>query len=204
MALLILDPMREQEFRKTYLRDEDERYLETWNGVDVLLPFTNDNHQHVVGVSIAALGTMIRMPRLGHVFPGVNITDRHPDWTQNYRGPDVVVYLNSNTAINYGTHWLGGPDFLAEIISPGEDRLAKVPFYASINTGEILIVDRDPWQLELLRIQNQTPSSVGISTLTQPQVLVATSIGFSFQLVGQMPRPNIEMIHVASGQRWIA
>ena len=204
MALLILDPMREQDIRKKYFREEDERYLETWDGVDVMSPLPNDDHQGFIGRMMMVLGITIEEPGLGLVRPGVNVTDRHQDWKSNYRCPDVVVYLNSNSAINYGTHWLGGPDFLAEIISPGEDRIAKVPFYTSINTGEILIVDRDPWQLELLRIQNQQAHSVGISTLVHPQILSATSIGFTFQLIGQMPRPNIEMIHVASGQRWIA
>ena len=34
---------------------------------------------------------------LGEAFPGVNVSDRSDDWTQNYREPDVAVFLEGTT-----------------------------------------------------------------------------------------------------------
>ena len=99
------------------------------------------------------------------MFPGVNLSDRDKGWEQNYREPDVAVFLRDGKAINCGTHWRGAADFLVEIISPGERTREKIPFYSSLGVVELLIIDRDPWTLELYRHQNGQLAKVGQSTL---------------------------------------
>src|SRR5262249_10943815 len=54
-------------------------------------------------------------------------------------------------AENRGTHWLGGPDLLVEVQSPGDESEAKAPFYSRIGVRELLIVHRDMRQLRLFR-----------------------------------------------------
>ena len=89
--------------------------------------------------SLFILREVIRRPRLGQVFPGVNLSDRDDDWKQNFREPDVAVFLRDGKAINHGTHWQGAADFLVEIISPGERTRDKIPFYSGIGVVELLI-----------------------------------------------------------------
>ena len=73
------------------------------------------------------------------MFPGVNLSDRDEGWEQNFREPDVAVFLRDGKAINCGTHWQGAADFLVEIISPGERTREKIPFYSSLGVVELLV-----------------------------------------------------------------
>jgi Uma2 family endonuclease len=134
----------------------------------------------------------------------VNVTDRHPDGMENHRCPDVVLYLSANPATNYGTHWLGGPDFLVEIISEGDLAWDKLPFYAKVNTREVLIVDRDPWALELYRLAAGVLQPAGRSDLANPSVLASGVLPLTFQLQAGTPRPAIHIAHTATGQMWTA
>lgn len=88
----------------------------------------------------------------GTTFPGANVSDREDDWTKNYRVPDLLVFSPQTSAIDCGTHWLGGPELAVEITSPGERVLEKLDFYAATSTNELLVIDRKPWRLTLYRL----------------------------------------------------
>ena len=49
-------------------------------------------------IAAAAIGAAIAQPEEGVVFAGCNVTDREDDWMQNYRCPDVAVFLKGNPA----------------------------------------------------------------------------------------------------------
>ena len=68
----------------------DSKYDETWNGVVIMAPLPNDEHQELQLALSVPLFELIQLAGLGKVRPGVNVTDRHDDWRLNYRGPDVV------------------------------------------------------------------------------------------------------------------
>ena len=85
---------------------------------------------------------------------GVVISDRVEGFEQNYRWPDVAVFLAGTTSRECGTHWCGGPDFMVEIRCRGDRTMQKLPFYASINVRELLIIDRDPWSMEIYRLRD--------------------------------------------------
>ena len=142
--------------------------------------------------------------KIGKARAGVNVTDRHADWMDNFRGPDVVLYLPENPAINYGSHWQGGPDFLVEIISPGDLAWDKLEFYAKVGTREVLIVDRDPWALELYHLQDGVLELVGQSNLANPAVLASRVLPLTFQLREASPRPLIHIAHTSDGRTWTA
>ena len=79
-----------------------DRRDEVWDGVYMIMPEANDQHQEIV----FELGFAFRMalgpgPKLR---PGVNVSDRDDDWTKNYRDPDLVVFLEGTTAINRETY----------------------------------------------------------------------------------------------------
>src|SRR5207253_305814 len=70
-----------------------------------------------------------------------------------------------------GTHWCGGPDFCVEIASPGDRSRDKLAFYAGIGVRELLLVDRDPWALELFRLSAGRLEPVGRSDLSKQDAL---------------------------------
>ena len=202
MAVMVLDPYLEQQILAERARSDGEQYDEVWEGVYIVTPLPNNDHQELVFEFVSILGEVIRRPALGQVFPGVNLSDREEGWKQNFREPDVAVFLRDTKAVNCGTHWRGAADFLVEIISPGERTRDKIPFYASLGVVELLIVDRDPWTLELYRRQNGQLDKIGQSTLAASEVLTSQAVGLTFQLLPGEPRPQIEVTHPTSGRRW--
>ena len=198
MPMLVLDPELAKEYRERF-----DRFTETWDGVDVVPPMPNDEHQELQLALCVPLYDLIQVSGLGQVRPGVNVARRHQNWRTDYRGPDVVVYLNSNPAVNHGSHWVGGPDFLVEIISEGEDPHAKFAFYAAVNTREVLVVERNPWAIELFTLAEGALVSAGRSDVANGQVLTSTAVGLTFKLVAGTPRLKIEVTHPASGKRWV-
>ena len=161
-----------------------DRYDEVWDGVYVMPPMANNEHQQVVGRVTAIMQDVIGWPGLGEVRAGVNVSDRKKNWQKNYRIPDVAVFLEGGKAVNLDTHWLGGPDWLTEVLSPGEEAYEKFDFYAKVGVREILLIDRDPWGIKDCigwRIGNCC--SIGKSTLEQPDELKSSVLPLSFRLV---------------------
>src|ERR1019366_9806105 len=82
-----------------------DRYDEVWNGVYVMPPMPNDEHQQLVSRVNSIMEDVVGWPGLGDVRPGVNVSDRIKGWKKNYRIPDVAVFLKGGSAVNHGTHW---------------------------------------------------------------------------------------------------
>ena len=168
-----------------------------------MTPFPNPEHAELQ----MALGTVFRLALgLSHpakVYPGVNVSDRADDWTKNYRGPNVAVVMPGGIARNRGAYLLGGPDFVVEIVSPQDQSREKFDFYAKAGVRELLIVDRDPWGLELYRLHGVKLELVGQSTLEQPDVFQSNVLPLTFRLVPGEARPGIEMCHADGVQKWV-
>ena len=77
----------------------------------------------------------------------------------------MAVFLQTNPARRLDTHFLGGPDLLVEILSPHDASRLKLAFYANIGVREVLLVDREPWSLELYQIQEGTLQLAGRTTV---------------------------------------
>src|SRR4051812_16753222 len=163
MATLIREPALEQRVRAERKASGLDRWDEVWEGTYVMAPLPNDEHQDLQSELVTVLKLSVGWPGLGDVRGGVNVSDREIDWTQNFRCPDVVVFLKGTKAQNRDTFWLGGPDFAVEIVSPNDASRDKLAFYASVGVRELLIVDRDPWQLELFRLDGDALRVVGRS-----------------------------------------
>ncbi|MEZ6102003.1 MAG: Uma2 family endonuclease [Pirellulaceae bacterium] len=97
-----------------------DRFDEVWNGVYVMDPMPNNEHQTLATELGIIFGALIDWNGLGWTFVGANVSDRERDWTENYRIPDVLVFLAETKAKDCGTHWCGGPDFAVEIIGTGD------------------------------------------------------------------------------------
>lgn len=202
MPTLILDREIEKELRDRRAAWGADRYDEVWEGVCRITPMPNIEHQQIASRFTMIFGEVLEWSGRAEVQAGVNVGDREKDWRQNYRVPDVAVFLRGGRAKRCGIFWLGGPDFVIEIAGPDEEARDKLSFYSKVGVREILIVDRDPWSLELMRLRNKELVSVGRAYPSKPGLLASQVIPFTFRLVPASDRPNIEVVSTESGRIW--
>lgn len=199
MVALILDSLAEDQLIHERQANGADRYDEVWDGVYVMSPIANNQHQWLASRITTIIGNVIESQDRGQVFAATNVTDQQTDWVQNYRVPDVAVFLNENPAEDRGTHWFGGPDFAVEIVSPGDRSREKLEFYAATGTRELLILDRNPWSLELYRLEGERLELAGSSTSGDEAILTSHTIPFTFRLLAGEQRPPLEMVHTETG-----
>lgn len=204
MDIPVLDAIEQAKRVRAIADSEANNHDEVWDGVYLVSPSPNDEHQEIVMNLGSVFMNVIGWTRLGLVRSSVNVSDIEDQWEHNYRCPDVVVYLSGTTARNLGTHWVGGPDFAVEVVSRNDRSRDKLDFYAKVGTREVLVVDRFPWALELYRLQAGRLILVGISTPDRPEVIASEVLPLTFRLVGGDPRPSIEVAHGDGVQRWSA
>lgn len=202
MALMVLDPMMEERLKAEREATGADRYDEVWEGVYMMAPLADNEHQDLQSRLTSVLQMALGLDNPARVQAGANVSDREDDWVQNYRCPDVVVVLPGGVARDCDTHWQGGPDFCVEIVSPGDQSREKLEFYGKIGVRELLIVDRDRWGVELFRLSGTTLELVGRSDLKTHVAMKSSVLPLSFELVPGEARPQIEMTHHDTAQRW--
>jgi Uma2 family endonuclease len=200
MATLIIDPNLEQRVREARKLSGGDRYDEVWEGVYIMAPLANNEHQKLALDIAIALRETTR-PMDAWVAAGANVSDDPDDWEHNYRCPDVVVFLADTKAEDRKTHWFGGPDLAVEIVSKGDKSREKFEFYASVNTREVLIVDRFPWSLELFRLRGGVLEPVGKSTDPTRQ-LDSEVAPVRFHLAPGPTGAQVIITHRHTGQAW--
>ncbi len=203
MAILVSDPSLQQRLLAERQATGADRYDEVWEGIYMMAPMPNDEHQYLVARIVYILEDVVGIPGLGQVRPGVNLSDRHEDWEEDYRVPDVAVFLQNGTAKNHGTHWQGAADFLVEVISPGDRTREKPPFYTHLGVRELVLIDRHPWSLELFARHDEELPLMGQCSPQSDVVLASSMVPLTFNLVAGLPRPKIEVEHVTTGRRWL-
>lgn len=202
MTVIVADPDVQSEMIAARKASGLDLRDEVWEGNYVIMPIANDEHQDIVGQLTTVLMAVVQWKGLGLVRPGVNVSDRAEDWRQNYRCPDVVVYLEGTAAQNHGSFWRGGPDLAIEIVSEGDRSREKIGFYAEVKTREVLMIDRDPWTLELYRLTNGKMEQTGHSDLENTAILASEVVPLSWKLVPGKARPHIEITHTDGQQQW--
>jgi Uma2 family endonuclease len=180
-----------------------DRHDEVWNGIYVILPQADDEHQRLVLEFSVILRNVLGPPGNADVRAGSNVSDRREKWRRNYRVHDIVVRFHDGVSEICDTHWFGGPDFLIEIASRGDRSRKKLGFYAAIGVREVMIVDRQPWAIELYRLGDGALGLVGKSTLDEPKLLASEVVPLSFRLVQPEQEPRIEVIHRDGEPRWL-
>ncbi|MEO6434296.1 MAG: Uma2 family endonuclease [Tepidisphaeraceae bacterium] len=204
MAALVLDKLLAGRLLEERRASGADRFDEVWEGTYVMAPLANDEHQAIQTALAAVFQIVFGWSAAGLVRAGVNVSDRNEGWEHNYRCPDVVVFVKGTTARNRDTHWVGGPDFAVEILSPGDHTPQKLPFYASVNVRELLVIDRNPWSIELHRLRDGTLSSIGRTTPDGTKMLESHVLPLTFRLMPPLAgeRPMLEVSHRETGQRW--
>jgi Uma2 family endonuclease len=200
MSVLILDPATADGFLTARAGEPHSQYDECWEGRAVVPPAPNTEHFRLQMRLAEACSAVIDWDAGDQAVPGGNVTDRDDDWRTNYRVPDVIVALAGGRAIDRGPYFLGGPDFVAEVVSPGEDPRAKFDFYAAVGCREVLVVHRDPWGVELYRLAADRLALAGRSDLPDSAPVASAVLPLVFRLVPGAGRPWVEVTHPATGR----
>ncbi len=203
MAMLIENPRLEEELKEQRQAWDADQHDEVWEGVYFMPPMANDDHQEIVSSFTFVLVASVGVPGLGKVRAGVNLAAAAEDWEHDYRVPDVVVFLADTAAENHNRFWTGPADFIIEITSPRDRTYEKLGFYSQIGVREVLILNRQSWALELYRYQDGGLQKAGESTLQQPAVLSSGKVPLEFRLIAGEKRPQVEVRHKTSGERWV-
>jgi Uma2 family endonuclease len=204
MATLIADPEVEERLIAERRATGADRKDEVWDGVYVIMPDPNVEHQRLVMRLGVVFSEVVNPPAGGDVFPGLNLSDRAEDWKDNYRCPDVAVFLSGNTAQVFEAHIRGPADFLVEIVSPNDKTRDKFAFYGGLGVRELLVIDRQPWSLELYRHNGSELVLAGRSSVSQCDVIASAVLPLSFQLFPAQPRPEIRIAEIGGVRTWIA
>jgi len=203
MSLLILDSDIEARLIEQRRAWGADRYDEVWDGVYVMAPLPNNEHQEIVARLVRIFDETLGDCGLARVLAGVNLARPDlEDWTQDYRIPDVAVFTGDTRAQNCDTHWRGPADFLVEITSPGDRTADKIPFYSAIGVVELLVVNRESWTLELYRHDGDKLAPAGSSVAGSREALESKNLPFTFQLLPGSGRPRIRVIHGETGRSW--
>lgn len=175
---------------------------EVWDGVTVIMPDADIEHDDIAGFFYRTFWSVFGGNPANRVHFRVNLSDRVAGWRKNYRIPDTMVFLDGNPVRSYRTHYVGGPDIALEVVSPGDRSRDKLGFYASVSTREVIVVDRDPWRLELYQLNR---GKLRLRTTTAPGGAALTSVvaPLSFQLVRGRPRSKVKIVHTETGQQWV-
>jgi Uma2 family endonuclease len=201
MTVIVTDPREQERLIAQRRASGGDRFDEMWEGDYVAAPIADDEHQ-AIQAALVAVFHQVMTPRGALVRAGVNVSDRDEGWEHNYRCPDVVMFTPGTTAQNRRSHWVGGPDFAVEILSPGDRTPFKLPFYASVNVRELLVIDRAPWSLELYRLRGKQLISVGKVDASVGNSLASEVLLLSFRLLAGGARPIIEVADRETGQTW--
>jgi Uma2 family endonuclease len=128
-----------------------DRWDEMWEGVLHMAPAPNREHQRILDELIAFLLPLLKRRRRGLLQSGINVFDEACP-KENYRIPDLsfVAYGHESILADDGTRG-GGPDAVIEIRSPGDESYEKLPFFASLDVREVIVIDRDSKKPELFR-----------------------------------------------------
>jgi Uma2 family endonuclease len=203
MKVVIFDRDEQRRLIRQRRLSGADRFDEVWNGVYVMSPLADNEHQALATRFCSAIDQALGWSDAIKTFQGVNVTDQQEKWKKNYRCPDIAVFLAGNPAEDRGSHWYGGPDFAVEVVSPYDRSRKKYPFYAGVGVRELLLVDRKPWRLELYRLRAGELELVGVSDADRSDVLASAVLPLSFRLLPGDPRPRIEVRKVDDDRRWL-
>jgi Uma2 family endonuclease len=176
---------------------------EVWDGVTVIMPEADVEHDDIAGFFYRVFWSVFGTDPANRIHFRVNVSDRVVDWKKNYRIPDTTLFLAGNRSQRCAAHYAGGPDVALEVVSPDDRSRDKLDFYASIGTREVLIVDRDPWQMELYQFADGRLRLAGTSWPQGGHPLRSSVGPLAFQLIPGDPRPKVKIVHTGTGQEWV-
>jgi Uma2 family endonuclease len=109
-----------------------DHYDEVWEGVLHMNPPPTFEHQYLVQQLYDLLGPLARRAGLVPLLQVFAVGEGRDD----YRAPDGGLHREQPRGV-----WQRTAALVIEIVSPGDESWAKLPFYAAHDVDEVLIVD---------------------------------------------------------------
>jgi Uma2 family endonuclease len=134
MPTLVMDPPPAEidaliEYRR---RLDLDHYDEVWEGVLHMNPPPTGEHQYLVQQLYDLLGPLARRAGLVPLLQVFAVGEGR----DNYRAPDGGLHRTQPRGV-----WQRTAALVIEIVSPGDESWAKLPFYAAHEVDEVLILD---------------------------------------------------------------
>lgn len=202
MDMLVVDPNVSQRLIEERRARGADHHDEVWEGTYVMAPAPNDEHQQVATRLTRVFVEVVEDTGKGQARASINLASDPDNWQQNYRVPDVVVFLNDSPAACHDTFWSGPPDFVIEIVSPWDKSREKLKFYGEQGTRELLLIDRDPWQVELYRESRKSMRLAAKIGVGAKDSLKSDVLPIEIRLSPGKPRPVIEITDVSLQRSW--
>jgi Uma2 family endonuclease len=134
-----LDPLLEGRRRSGL-----DRLDEIWEGVYHMVPAPSGPHATIESQLHRLLGPLAMA--VGLTMSGqCNLGESE----QNFRVPDSALHRNPPTGV-----WNPTAALVVEIVSPGDEAWEKLPFYATHNVDEVLIVDPQERSVSWLTLED--------------------------------------------------
>ncbi len=149
------------------LPDDGQRYEIIDRVLYNMAPAPTVSHQDAAGWLFYYLTVHVRIAGLGHVYMGPTDVELASDSVVQ---PDVFVLLNKSSAKITESRIIGAPDLAIEVASPStaiHDKHRKYVAYAHARVKEYWIVDSKAHTVELLKLEHDTYSSMGVFSGTQ-------------------------------------
>jgi Uma2 family endonuclease len=157
---VVLDPHSVELLLRERRRTGAIRRDEVWEGTLHVVPNPSLEHPKVVGDLRMIFRESIRDCDGALVLPETNTADpvRGLD---DLRIPDLVIVLPESKVRRRESFLAGGPDLVVEVLSPGDETVEKIPFYARIGVRELLVVDPERKTVDVFRHDGESLSHVG-------------------------------------------
>ena len=125
-----------------------DRWDEVWEGVQHMAPQPTYDHQGIGSELVALLVPLVK-ERGWHVRYETSLYD--PDRGESdYRVPDVMV-VDPAHASERGVE--GRAELVVEILSPGDESRAKLPFYARHGVQEVWLIEPTARAIEIYTLR---------------------------------------------------
>jgi Uma2 family endonuclease len=175
-----------------------DRWDEAWDGVWHMNPSPSREHQRIEAELLIILKEVVERGGLGEVLHEFNVADPEKG-LQDFRIPDLSVVLHDSRAQVRENFIAGGPDFIIEIHSPGDETYDKLAWYANQGVREVLVIDRDTRALAFYRRQGSQLVEAGSS----PASGESEVLPLRFERVLQADPSRLRLSHQRDpGRRW--
>ena len=141
MTAIIVDPELEKAVIRRRQETGADRWDEAWEGLYVINPLPNTEHQDIVANIGAFLVQLFRLPGKGIVFGGINYAANPDDWQHDYRcarhrGVPERQHGSGTARLRFTpVRPIFSPKLSARTIRVRE----KLPFYEKLRVHELLI-----------------------------------------------------------------
>jgi Uma2 family endonuclease len=143
------------------LPDDGKRY-EIANGILLLVPSSTGSHQDTVGEVFFHLRSHVKLPGLGLVSQAPSVVELS---SKDVFQPDIFVVMNDHLDRVQEKKFVGAPDLVVEIASPGTvafDRLTKYDAYERTGVPEYWIVNLERRTVEVFVLEGDKFQSLGV------------------------------------------